>query len=53
MPGRLKMEEIATLTGYSVSTVSRVLSGKSYASDKARDAIVRTARELGKVRTSP
>ncbi len=47
MPGRLKMEEIATLTGYSVSTVSRVLSGKSYASDKARDAIVRTARELG------
>ncbi|STQ14589.1 ribose operon repressor [Enterobacter cloacae] len=35
MPGRLKMEEIATLTGYSVSTVSRVLSGKSYASDKA------------------
>ncbi|MBV8042667.1 LacI family DNA-binding transcriptional regulator [Pluralibacter sp.] len=47
MPGRLKMEEIASLTGYSVSTVSRVLSGKSYTSDKARDAIVRTARELG------
>lgn len=47
MPGRLKMEEIAALTGYSVSTVSRVLSGKSYTSDKARDAIVRTARELG------
>lgn len=47
MPGRLKMEEIAALTGYSVSTVSRVLSGKSYTSDKAREAIVRTARELG------
>jgi DNA-binding LacI/PurR family transcriptional regulator len=43
MPGRLKMEEIASLTGYSVSTVSRVLSGKSYTSDKAREAIVRTA----------
>ena len=41
------MEEIAALTGYSVSTVSRVLSGKSYTSDKAREAIVRTARELG------
>ena len=52
MPGRLKMEEIAALTGYSVSTVSRVLSGKSYTSDKAREAIVRTARELGKVRIS-
>ena len=47
MPGRLKMEEIAALTGYSVSTVSRVLSGKSYTSDKAREAIVRSARELG------
>ncbi|WP_251844008.1 LacI family DNA-binding transcriptional regulator, partial [Enterobacter kobei] len=52
MPGRLKMEEIAALTGYSVSTVSRVLSGKSYTSDKAREAIVRTARELGRVRIS-
>lgn len=47
MAGRLKMEEIASLTGYSVSTVSRVLSGKSYTSEKAREAIVRTARELG------
>ncbi|MFW0767998.1 LacI family DNA-binding transcriptional regulator [Trabulsiella odontotermitis] len=47
MPGKLKMEEIAALTGYSISTVSRVLSGKSYSSDKAREAIVRCARELG------
>ncbi|QMM51386.1 LacI family DNA-binding transcriptional regulator [Enterobacter sp. RHB15-C17] len=47
MPGKLKMDEIAALTGYSVSTVSRVLSGKSYTSDKAREAIVRCARELG------
>lgn len=43
MSGKLKMDEIAALTGYSVSTVSRVLSGKSYTSDNARDAIV-TAR---------
>ena len=47
MPGKLKMDQIAALTGYSVSTVSRVLSGKSYTSDKAREAIVHCARELG------
>ncbi|MDY1037721.1 LacI family DNA-binding transcriptional regulator [Enterobacteriaceae bacterium RIT714] len=47
MPGKLKMDEIAALTGYSISTVSRVLSGKSYTSDKAREAIVKCARELG------
>ena len=47
MSGKLKMDEIAALTGYSVSTVSRVLSGKSYTSDKAREAIVSCARRLG------
>jgi len=47
MSGKLKMDEIAALTGYSVSTVSRVLSGKSYTSDNARDAIVSCARRLG------
>lgn len=47
MSGKLKMDEIAALTGYSVSTVSRVLSGKSYTSDKAREAIVSCARGLG------
>lgn len=47
MSGRLKVDEIATLTGYSVSTVSRVLSGKSYTSEKAREAIIKCARQLG------
>jgi DNA-binding LacI/PurR family transcriptional regulator len=47
MSGKLKMDQIATETGYSVSTVSRVLSGKSYTSEKAREAIVRCARKLG------
>ncbi|WP_438443057.1 LacI family DNA-binding transcriptional regulator [Kluyvera georgiana] len=47
MSGKLKMDEIAARTGYSVSTVSRVLSGKSYTSDKAREAIVSCARQLG------
>ena len=47
MPGKLKMDEIAARTGYSISTVSRVLSGKSYTSEKAREAIVQCARQLG------
>lgn len=47
MPGKLKMDEIAARTGYSISTVSRVLSGKSYTSEKAREAIVKCARQLG------
>ncbi|WP_312947763.1 LacI family DNA-binding transcriptional regulator [Superficieibacter sp.] len=47
MAGRLKMDEIAVATGYSISTVSRVLSGKSYTSEKAREAIVQCARKLG------
>lgn len=47
MAWRLKMDEIAARTGYSASTVSRVLSGKSYTSDKARESIVRCARKPG------
>lgn len=47
MSGKLKMKQIATQTGYSISTVSRVLSGKSYTSEKARAAIVKCARRLG------
>ncbi|MDJ0036778.1 LacI family DNA-binding transcriptional regulator [Pantoea allii] len=47
MAGKLRMDEISAETGYSVSTVSRVLSGKSYTSDKAREAIVSCARRLG------
>lgn len=47
MSGKLKMDDIAALTGYSVSTVSRVLSGKAYTSDRARNAIIQCARKLG------
>ncbi|MRS15430.1 LacI family DNA-binding transcriptional regulator [Enterobacteriaceae bacterium RIT691] len=47
MPGKLKMDQIAAATGYSVSTVSRVLAGKSYTSERAREAIVACARKLG------
>jgi len=47
MVAKLKMQDIAEKTGYSVSTVSRVLSGTAYASGKAREAIINCARELG------
>lgn len=47
MAGRLKINQIAAATGYSISTVSRVLNGKSYTSDSAREAIVKCARQLG------
>jgi len=47
MSGKLKMKQIAVQTGYSVSTVSRVLGGKSCTSEKARAAIVQSARRLG------
>lgn len=47
MVAKMKMQDIAEKTGYSISTVSRVLSGTSYASNKARDAIIECARELG------
>jgi len=41
------MDAIAAQTGYSVSTVSRVLSGKAATSENAREAIVSCARQLG------
>lgn len=47
MAGRLKINQIAAETGYSISTVSRVLNGKSYTSDNAREAIIQCAREMG------
>ncbi|TDN49450.1 LacI family transcriptional regulator [Buttiauxella sp. JUb87] len=47
MAGKLKMQQIAVMTGYSVSTVSRVLAGKSNTSPQARSAILRSAQEFG------
>ncbi|MFJ5373330.1 LacI family DNA-binding transcriptional regulator, partial [Pectobacterium versatile] len=35
MKGNLKIREIAQRTGYSISTVSRVLSGQSNTSEQA------------------
>ena len=47
MVSKFKMHDIAEKTGYSVSTVSRVLSGAAYTSHKARNAIIDCARDLG------
>ncbi|HEY4438120.1 LacI family DNA-binding transcriptional regulator [Lelliottia sp. V89_10] len=47
MDKRLKIAEIAARTQLSISTVSRVLAGKSNTSEKARTKVLACARELG------
>lgn len=47
MAGKLKVREIAALTGVSVSTVSRVLAGKSNTSDRVRRAVLDCAMTQG------
>jgi DNA-binding LacI/PurR family transcriptional regulator len=47
MGGKLKIREIAALTGVSVSTVSRVLAGKANTSARVKQAVLECARERG------
>lgn len=47
MSGRLKIQEIASLSGVSISTVSRVLSGKSNTSTGVKQTVLECARTLG------
>ncbi|KHT37647.1 LacI family DNA-binding transcriptional regulator [Pectobacterium carotovorum] len=47
MKGNLKIREIAQRTGYSISTVSRVLSGQSNTSEQAKADILNCARQCG------
>ena len=47
MDKKLRVAEIAARTGLSASTVSRVLAGKANTSEKARQAVLACARELG------
>ncbi|MEH0876162.1 LacI family DNA-binding transcriptional regulator [Pectobacterium cacticida] len=47
MKGNLKIREIAQRTGYSNSTVSRVLSGQSNTSEQAKASILNCARQCG------
>ncbi|PWC22351.1 cytochrome-c peroxidase [Brenneria roseae subsp. roseae] len=47
MKRNLKIREIAAQTGFSISTVSRVLSGKSNTSEAAKARILTCARQYG------
>lgn len=47
MNGKLKIQQIADQTGLSISTVSRVLAGKSNTSSKAREKVLACAKSQG------
>lgn len=47
MSGKLKIRELATQSGLSISTVSRVLAGKANASASSRARVLACARENG------
>ena len=47
MSGKLKIREIAAQTGVSISTVSRVLAGKSNTSARAKQAVLDCAKARG------
>lgn len=47
MSGRLKIKEIAQLTGVSISTVSRVLAGKSNTSAEVKQRVLECAKFQG------
>ncbi|GKX53863.1 LacI family DNA-binding transcriptional regulator [Budvicia aquatica] len=47
MNGKLKIREISDSTGLSISTVSRVLAGKSNTSDKAKSLVMNYAKSQG------
>ena len=44
---KVKLEDIAIKSGYSIATVSRVLSGKAKGQSQSVYDIIHTARELG------
>lgn len=43
----MTIKDLATQTGYSIGTVSRVLNNQPHVSDQARDVILRAAQECG------
>ncbi|WP_097476000.1 LacI family DNA-binding transcriptional regulator [Escherichia coli] len=47
MEKKLRITDIAMLTGFSASTVSRVLAGKANTSSRAREKILACAKQLG------
>ena len=44
---KVKLEDIASKTGFSIATVSRVLSGKAVGHSSSVEKILIAARELG------
>src|SRR5471030_1954992 len=53
MTGKLKIRQIAELTGLSPSTVSRVLAGKANVSPQAKEKVFNHARNMGILRDIP
>lgn len=53
MTGKLKIRQIAELTGLSPSTVSRVLAGKTNVSSQAKEKVFYHARVMGILRDMP
>lgn len=53
MGKRVTLKEIAQKTGFSINSVSHALKGKPDISEKTRELIVRTAREMGYVANLP
>ncbi|WMY75026.1 LacI family DNA-binding transcriptional regulator [Buttiauxella selenatireducens] len=53
MTGKLKIKQIAELTGLSPSTVSRVLAGKTNVSAQAKEKVFFHARAMGILRDIP
>jgi DNA-binding LacI/PurR family transcriptional regulator len=53
MTGKLKIKQIAELTGLSPSTVSRVLAGKTNVSPQAKEKVFFHARVMGILRDIP
>lgn len=47
MSGKLRIKEIAELTGLSISTVSRVLAGKSNTSEEVKKRVLACAKQQG------
>ncbi|HEY8542333.1 MAG TPA: LacI family DNA-binding transcriptional regulator [Pseudothermotoga sp.] len=45
--GQITIKDVARLSGYSINTVSRALSGKGYVSPQAKQKILEIARNIG------
>jgi DNA-binding LacI/PurR family transcriptional regulator len=44
---KVTLKDIAKDTGYSISTISRVLNGSNHISNKTKEEVLKSAKELG------